>query len=78
MNRRGVSRFYVYFFLDSQCRNSAWGTFMYFKKGLVWKEIMNRRGVSQFYVEIIWTHSAESLRGEPFCVSKIVWYGKNL
>ena len=51
---------------------------MYFKKGLVWKEIMNRRGVSQFYVEIIWTHSAESLRGEPFCVSKIVWYGKNL
>ena len=73
-----VARFPVESFIVSQHQFFRRVTLQGFGKNWVSENFMHDGVVSSFSIEIFQSQNTATLRGEPFCVSKIVWYGKNL
>ena len=73
-----VARFPVEFFIVSQHQFFRRETLQCFGKNWLSENFMHDGVVSRFSIEIFQSQSTATLRGEPFCVSEIVWYGKTL
>ena len=73
-----VARFPVESFIVSQHQFFRRETLQCFRKNWVSEKFMHDGVVSRSSIETFQSRSTATLRGEHLCVSKIVWYGKNL
>ena len=73
-----VARFPVESFIVSQHQFFRRETLQCFRKNWVSEKFMHDGVVSRSSIETFQSQSTATLRGEHLCVSKIVWYGKNL
>ena len=77
MHKKGKSRLSVGNFLSHSTEKFRRVTLLFFEKILVSKIFMHGRG-ELLFCHFFLSHSAEKVRGEPFCVSEKSWYRKIL